>query len=84
MSREGAEAWCLDALSPRVSEVPAEKTFVVKFDGLVPQEESRTREVFTLSALLDAFSRKSEDAQSHWEASSPPLRLADLRDKGRH
>jgi hypothetical protein len=64
LARDAAEAWCLAALSPRVSDVPAE--------GL------------TLSALLDILSRKAEAAQVRWEAWSPPLRLADLKDKARH
>jgi hypothetical protein len=67
-----------------VSEVPAEKTFVVKLDCFVPEEEPQPREGLTLSALLDVFSRKAAAAQPQWEAWSPPSRLADLKDKGPH
>ncbi|MGE5360761.1 MAG: hypothetical protein ACM3NQ_17225 [Bacteroidales bacterium] len=85
LSRDAAEAWCLDAVSPSVADVPADKTFVVTLDCSVPdQAPEQAREGLTLSALLDAFSRKAAAAQPHWEASSPPSRLADLKEKGRH
>jgi hypothetical protein len=84
LTRDAAEAWCLDAVSPRAAPVPAEKTFVVKLDCSVLEQEPQSREGLTLSALLDVFSRRAAAAQPHWEAWSPPLRLADLKDKGRH
>ena len=85
LTAAAAETWCLDSLRPGVPAVPAEKTFVVKLlCSVVPDEEPQSGEGFTLSALIDFFSRKDATAPPHWELLSAPLRLADLKDKSRH
>jgi len=85
LAAAAAEAWCFDSLLPGLSAVPADRTFVVKLQcSVVPDEEPQSGEGLTLSTLIDIFSRKGGTAPPHWELSSAPLRLADLKDKSRH
>ncbi len=82
LTLEAAENWCLANLLPRVPSAPPEKTFVVKLDCFVPEDEPQPGEGLTLSALLDVFSRKAAVAPRHWEAWSAALRVADLKNSG--
>jgi hypothetical protein len=85
LTAAAAEAWCLDSLLPAVPAVPAEKTFVVKLlCSVVPEEEPQSGEGFSLSTLIDVFSRKGAGAPPRWELVSAPLRLADLKNRSQH
>jgi hypothetical protein len=82
LTSAAAEAWCLDLLKLPVRLVPADKTFVVKFecrlrdDRTEPSDASSTA---TLKGLIDLFSRNAREEPPRWEAVSPRLRLADLK-----
>ncbi len=81
-----AESWCLDALRVPVSALPAEKTFVIQLDCLVPEAAAGRddgRSGLTLAALLDVLSRRGRTSEPRWQARSAPLRLADLQDSVR-
>ena len=85
LTAAAAEAWCLDSLTPSVAAMPPEKTFVVKLQCSVgPEDEPQSGGGFTLSTLIDVFSRKDAAAPPRWELLSAPFRLADLKDKSRH
>ncbi len=85
LSAAAAETWCLDSLTPAVPVLPTEKTFVVKLQGsVVPEEEPQSADGFTLSTLIDVFSRKSGSAPPRWELESAPLRVGDLKTRSQH
>jgi hypothetical protein len=80
------EAWCLDALQVPVSAAPADKTFVIQLDCLVPDpaiDRGDTPSGLTLAGLLDVLSRRARAASPRWSVRSGPLRLADLKDTAR-
>jgi hypothetical protein len=84
LTAAGAEAWCLELLALPARSAPADKTFVVKLDCSWREEDAQPAEApaaTTLTGLIDVLSRKARAAPPHWEATSPPLRLADLKDK---
>ncbi len=84
LTAAAAEAWCLDLLSLPVGRAPTDKTFVVKLDCSLKDEEAdagETASATTFTGLIDLFSRKARAAPPRWEAASLPLRLADLEDK---
>jgi len=86
LTADAAEAWCLDLLALPVGATPAAKTFVVKLECSLTDEDAHPGEApsgATLTALIDVFSRKARTAPPRWEAVSGPLRLADLKDKSR-
>jgi hypothetical protein len=80
-----AEAWCLDNLPVPMPALPAEKTFVIKLEWSVAENESENsseiRPGLTLAGLIDVFSRKGREAPPRWQAISGRLRLVDLKDK---
>ncbi len=84
LSAAAAEAWCLDAIAVPVASVPADKAFGVKLEcSVAHDDEPSAGGGLTLSTLIDIFSRKGVAAPPHWELSSPPLRLSDLKDRRR-
>jgi hypothetical protein len=81
-----AEAWCLDNMRVPIPRTGPEKTFVLKLECSIPGEEAPQDEAasgLTLAGLVDLLSRRPRAAPPRWEASSGPLRLADLKDKTR-
>jgi hypothetical protein len=84
LAAAAAEAWCLDLLTLPVRAMPVAKTFVLKLDCAVRDEDDRAGEApsaSTLTGLIDVLSRKARAASPRWEAASRPLRLADLKDR---
>jgi hypothetical protein len=72
----------MDLLSLPASAAPADKTFVVKLECSLREEGAPSAEApatTTLTGLIDLLSRKTRTTPPRWEASSPPLRLADLK-----
>jgi hypothetical protein len=81
-----AEEWCVDLLALPVRAAPAGKAFVVELECSLREESAPAADApsaTTLTGLIDIFSRKEPAAPPRWEASSLPLRLADLIDKAR-
>jgi hypothetical protein len=86
LTSAAAEAWCIDLLALPVRAVPADKAFVVELECSLREENAPAADApsaATLTGLIDIFSRKEPSAPPRWEASSLPLRLADLIDKAR-
>jgi len=80
-----AEAWCLDNMPAPLPALAPEKTFMIKLECRVAENEgegsSETASKLTLAGLIDVFSRKGREAPLRWEAVSGPLKLAELKDK---
>jgi hypothetical protein len=86
LTAAAAEAWCVDLLSLPLRSAPGDKTFVLKLDCSLRDEGSQatdTASATTFTGLIDLFSRKAPPEPPRWEATSNPLRLADLKDKAR-
>lgn len=84
LTAAAAEAWCVDLLSLPSRAAPASGTFVVKLECSLRDGAARPAEAVpspTLTGLIDMLSRKARAAPPRWEAVSPPLRLADLKDQ---
>jgi hypothetical protein len=84
LTSAAAEAWCLELLKLPVRGVSADKTFVVKFECWLRDDRAQPTDApstATLTGLLDLFSRTARETPPRWEAVSPRLRLADLKDK---
>jgi hypothetical protein len=82
LTAAAARAWCMELLSLPASAAPTDKTFVVKLECSVREDERRpadTPVATTLTGLIDVLSRKTRGTPPRWEAVSPPLRLADLK-----
>jgi len=78
-----AETWCLDNLPVPLPAVGPDRSFVIKLECWVADNENESgaesRPGLTLAGLIDVFSRKGRDAPPRWQAFSGPLRLADLK-----
>jgi hypothetical protein len=86
LTTAAAEAWCVDLLALPARAAPADRAFVVKLECSLPEEAAQAADApsaTTFTGLIDFFSRKEPSAPPRWEASSLPLRLADLIDKAR-
>ena len=86
LTTAAAEAWCVDLLALPVRAAPADKAFVVRLECSLREENAPAADAppaATFTGLIDFFSRKEPSAPPRWEASSLPLRLADLVDKAR-
>jgi hypothetical protein len=84
LTSAAAEAWCLELLKLPVRGVSAGRTFVVKFECWLRDDGAQSqdaRSTATLTGLLDLFSRTARENPPRWEAVSPRLRLADLKDR---
>jgi len=86
LTTAAAEAWCVDLLALPARAAPADKAFVVKLECSLREENAPAADApsaATFTGLIDFFSRKEPAAPPRWEASSLPLRAADLIDKAR-
>jgi hypothetical protein len=84
LTAAAAETWCVDLLTLPVRAAPANETLVVKLECSLREESAQpavTPSATTFTGLLDLLSRKPREAPPRWEATSLPLRLADLKDR---
>jgi hypothetical protein len=84
LTATAAEAWCVDLLALPVRAAPVDRSFVVKLECSLREEDAKpvdTTSAATFTGLIDLLSRKARAAPPRWEAASLPLRLADLKDK---
>ncbi|RPJ64318.1 MAG: hypothetical protein EHM24_23240 [Acidobacteria bacterium] len=82
LTAAAAEAWCIDLLSLPASAAPADKTFVVKLECSLREENAPPADApatTTLTGLIDLLSRTARETPPRWEALSVPLRLAELK-----
>ena len=84
LTAAAAEAWCVNLLSLPASAAPADKTFVVKLECSLREEDAQPADApatTTLTGLIDLLSRKPRATPPRWEAVSAPLRLADVKQR---
>ncbi len=82
LTAAAAEAWCTELLSLPASAAPADKTFVVKLECSLREDNGQpggAAPAATLTGLIDLLSRKARAAPPRWEAVSPPLRLSQIK-----
>jgi len=82
LTAAAAESWCLQNLKIPAPALSPDKPFVVRLELSVADERDNSIEGgtgLTLAGLIDIFSRKQQEKTPHWEASSGPLRLSNLK-----
>lgn len=77
-----AETWCLAEMALALSGIDSTRPLWARVE--VRAEERReavaeTETGFSITRLIDAFSRRPSVQQPHWSAEAGPLRLAELR-----
>jgi hypothetical protein len=85
LSAAAAEAWCVDNTSILAGVLPADRPFWLRLDyraedPTVPAEQA-DNSGFTLSGLVDIFSRRTRAEQVHGSEEAGPLRLDSLKKK---
>ena len=83
LSAAAAEAWCIDNTTLNISTLSASQLFWVRLDyrtddSPIPVDPSDNSS-FTLSALIDIFSRRTRNEQLHGAEEIGPLRLDSLK-----
>ena len=83
LSAAAAEAWCVDNTTLPVAGLSSNQPFWVRLDyrtddSTAPVEPSDNSS-FTLSALIDIFSRRTRNEQLHGAEEIGPLRLDNLK-----
>jgi hypothetical protein len=83
LSSAAAEAWCMDNTSLPVGPLPDHQSFWLRLDfraedPAAPAEQADNSS-FTLSGLVDIFSRRTRAEQVHGSEESGPLRLDSLK-----
>jgi len=81
LSATAAEAWCLDNTSIPVNSLGGNSMFWVRldFEARDPAASDRSDSSFTLTGLIDIFSRRTRSEQLHGFEEVGPLRLENLR-----
>lgn len=85
LSAAAAEAWCISNTSMPVGVLPSNERFLIRIEYRA--EESNTsadppdNSSFSLSTLVDIFSRRTRGEQVHGSEEIGPLRLSDLKRK---
>jgi hypothetical protein len=83
LSAAAAEAWCMDNTSIPAGVLPADRPLWLRLDyraedPTAPAEQA-DNSGFTLSGLVDIFSRRTRAEQIHGSEEAGPLRLDNLR-----
>jgi len=83
LSADRAEAWCVDNISVPVAAVSGNPTFWMRLDYRVvdatPSAETADNSGFTLSGLIDIFSRRARKEQLRGSEQIGPFRLESLK-----
>ena len=84
---QGAEAWCLEEMGVPPSGIVRAQPFWMRIEVRVesPGDEDAadfSEEGATLSRLVELFSRRSRNDQTHWLIEAGPFRLAALESTG--
>jgi len=85
LSVAAAEAWCIDNTSMPAAALTGNQPFWIRMEyraeaAATPADQS-DNSGFTLSGLIDIFSRRPRSEQSHGSDEAGPLRLDNLRRK---
>jgi hypothetical protein len=80
-SAPSAEAWCVDQMSVRVSDLPMGRKLWFRLDVRAedPEAESGGTGPTTLRGLVDTFSRTRPRPENQWTLEAGPVRLDDLK-----
>jgi len=85
LSAAAAEAWCVENTSLPVAALPANEALGLRLeyrpDSYSPTSEQPDNSSFTLSGLIDIFSRRPRSEQVHGSEELGPLRLENLKRK---
>jgi len=85
LSAAAAEAWCIENVAIPVAALGANQSFWVRLDYRVDDSGSATEQSdnsgFTLTGLIDIFSRRTRSEQLHGSDEVGPLRLESLKKK---
>ena len=79
-----AEAWCLENLSLPLSGLAREKSFILKLEirgELSRDKTAASGSSFSISALVEVFSRKGREEPARWTAASGPVQMSELMQK---
>ena len=83
LSAAAAEAWCIDNTTLPIAGLSASQPFWVRLDyrtdDSTPPVDPADNSGFTLSALIDIFSRRTRSEQVHGVEEIGPLRLDNLK-----
>jgi hypothetical protein len=86
LSAGAAEAWCLDNIAAPVAGLPPDRRFITRLEvRLADSPDPRSvhgQSGFSLTALVEVFSRPARGREPQWTLETGPLRLADLRSAG--
>ena len=85
LTAAAAEAWCIDNTSMPIGVLPQNESFWVRLDYRAEEAgasaDQGENSSFSLSSLVDIFSRRTRGEQVHGTEEVGPLRLIDLRKK---
>lgn len=79
-----AEAWCLENLSLPLSGLARGKSFILKLEirgELSRDKTAASGSSFSISALVEVFSRKGREEPALWTAVSGPVQMSELMQK---
>jgi hypothetical protein len=82
LSASAAETWCLDSISLPVDALSPDRAFWLSVDYEMLQtapNQSAENDQFTLTGLIDIFSRRNQKKELTGKRESGPFRIADLR-----
>jgi len=83
LSAASAEAWCIDNIELPIASISVNQPFWIRLDyrtdDATAPAEPPDNSVFTLSALIDIFSRRTRSEQVHGSEEIGPLRLDNLK-----
>ncbi|PYS42767.1 MAG: hypothetical protein DMG14_02905 [Acidobacteria bacterium] len=85
LSAAAAETWCVDNMTIPVAALNANQPFWIRLDYRADQAtaaaDPQDNSGFTLSGLIDIFSRRTRNEQLHGSEEVGPLRLENLKKK---
>jgi hypothetical protein len=83
LSAAAAEAWCISNVSMPVGVLPLKDAFWIRLDYRAEESggpaDPADNSSFSLSSLVDIFSRRTRGEQVHGTEEIGPLRLSDLK-----
>src|SRR5262249_13689899 len=85
LTAAAAEAWCIDNTSMPTGVLPQNEAFWVRLDYRAEEAGNAADQAenssFSLSSLVDIFSRRARGEQVHGSEEVGPLRLIELKKK---
>jgi len=85
LSAAAAEAWCIDNVTIPVANLKANQPFWIRLEYRAQESgasaEQSDNSGFTLTGLIDIFSRRTRSEQLHGSEEVGPLRLEGLKRK---